>query len=54
MVYDVLLHIHILFTQVISIYMGITINLVDKWEPYRAARTALNNTLQPGNIQAQV
>ena len=53
-VYDVLLHIHILFPQVISIYMGITINLVDKWEPYRAARTALNNTLQPGNIQAQV
>ena len=43
-----------LFPQVISIYMGITINLVDKWEPYRAARTALNNTLQPGNIQAQV
>ena len=34
--------------------MGITVNLLDSWEPYRAARTALANTLQPGNIQAQV
>ena len=34
--------------------MGITVNLLDSWEPYRAARTALGNTLQPGNIQAQV
>ncbi|XP_003385312.1 PREDICTED: WASH complex subunit strumpellin-like [Amphimedon queenslandica] len=38
---------------VISIYMGITIDLLDKWEPYKAARTALANTLQAGNIQAQ-
>ncbi len=35
-------------------YMGITVNLLDAWEPYKAARTALNNTLQPGNIQEQV
>ena len=34
--------------------MGITIDLLDKWEPYKAARTALANTLQAGNIQAQV
>ena len=32
-------------------YMGITVNLLDAWEPYKAARTALNNTLQPENIQ---
>ena len=32
-------------------YMGITVNLLDAWEPYKAARTALNNTLQPDNIQ---
>ena len=32
-------------------YMGIAVNLLDAWEPYKAARTALNNTLQPENIQ---
>ena len=32
-------------------YMGITVNLLDAWEPYKAARTALSNTLTPGNIQ---
>ena len=42
------------FFQVITIYMGISINLLDAWEPYRAARTALANTLQPGNIQELV
>ena len=34
--------------------MGITVNLLDQWEPYRAAKTALGNTLQPANIQRQV
>ena len=34
-------------------YMGITVNLLDAWEPYKAARTALANTLQPDNIQHQ-
>ena len=34
-------------------YMGITVNLVEAWEPYKAATIALNNTLQPGNIQEQ-
>jgi WASH complex subunit strumpellin len=38
---------------VICIYMGISINLLDQWEPYKAARTALANTLQPSNIHAQ-
>ncbi len=34
-------------------YMGITVNLLDAWEPYKAARTALANTLQPTNITDQ-
>ena len=34
-------------------YMGITVNLWDAWEPYRAAKTALANTLQPNNVLAQ-
>lgn len=40
--------------QVISVYMGITVNLVDAWSTYKAAMTALNNTLEPGNIREQV
>lgn len=36
---------------VISVYMGITINLLDWWEPYKAAKTALSNTLDPVNIK---
>ncbi len=34
-------------------YMGITVNLWEAWEPYRAAKTALSNTLQPENVSAQ-
>ncbi len=30
--------------QVVSIYMGITVNLVEAWEPYKAAKIALNYT----------
>ena len=41
-------------TQVISIYMGITVNLVEAWEPYKAAKTALNYTLDSANIKEQV
>ena len=33
--------------------MGITVNLIEAWEPYRAARIALNNTLEQGNVQMQ-
>lgn len=36
---------------VISIYMGIVINLCDWWLPYKAARTALNNTLELSNVK---
>uniref|UniRef100_A0A8C2X1F6 WASH complex subunit 5 n=1 Tax=Cyclopterus lumpus TaxID=8103 RepID=A0A8C2X1F6_CYCLU len=38
---------------VISIYMGITVNLVEAWEPYKAAKTALNYTLESANIKEQ-
>ncbi|XP_025270593.1 WASH complex subunit 5 [Camponotus floridanus] len=36
---------------VISIYMGTVINLCDWWSPYKAARTALNNTLENSNMK---
>ena len=39
--------------QIITLYMGITVNLIEAWEPYRAAKIALNNTLELGNIQMQ-
>ncbi|XP_045717243.1 WASH complex subunit 5 isoform X1 [Phyllostomus hastatus] len=38
---------------VISIYMGITVNLAEAWEPYKAAKTALNNTLDLANVREQ-
>lgn len=38
---------------VISIYMGITVNLAEAWEPYKAAKTALNNTLDLSNVKEQ-
>ena len=41
------------FLQIITLYMGITVNLIEAWEPYRAARIALNNTLEHGNVQMQ-
>ena len=31
-----------------------TINLLDAWSPYKAASTALNNTLEAGNVREQV
>ncbi|KAK7873803.1 hypothetical protein R5R35_005787 [Gryllus longicercus] len=36
---------------VISIYMGITVNLIDSWEPYKAAKNALSNTLDAANVK---
>ncbi|XP_043273140.1 WASH complex subunit 5 [Venturia canescens] len=36
---------------VISIYMGILVNLQQWWLPYKAARTALNNTLEISNVK---
>eukprot|EP00051_Salpingoeca_urceolata_P033878 m.22586 g.22586 ORF g.22586 m.22586 type:complete len:1163 (-) comp6876_c0_seq1:95-3583(-) len=38
---------------VVSIYMGMTVDLCEAWDPYKAARTALNNTLEGSNIKMQ-
>ncbi|XP_035827087.1 WASH complex subunit 5 [Aplysia californica] len=38
---------------VISVYMGMTVNLLDAWAPYKSAVTALNNTLSVSNIREQ-
>ncbi|XP_061462563.1 WASH complex subunit 5 isoform X2 [Rhineura floridana] len=38
---------------VISIYMGISVNLAEVWESYKAAKTALNYTLDLSNIKEQ-
>ena len=37
--------------QVISVYMGTTVNLVEWWDTYKAAKAALTNTLQTTNIK---
>jgi WASH complex subunit strumpellin len=36
---------------VISVYMGMIVNLVEAWDPYKAAKLALNNTIDPKNIK---
>ncbi|KAJ8919831.1 hypothetical protein NQ315_006360 [Exocentrus adspersus] len=36
---------------VISLYMGCTVNLAEVWEPFKAAKLALNNTLESDNIK---
>eukprot|EP00111_Clytia_hemisphaerica_P004568 TCONS_00013126-protein len=36
---------------VISIYMGTIVNLIDAWDPYKAARNALNNTVDMQNVK---
>ncbi|GFW82443.1 WASH complex subunit 5 [Trichonephila clavipes] len=38
---------------VVSIYMGMVVNLVDAWEPYKAAKQALCNTVDVANIKEQ-
>eukprot|EP01133_Synstelium_polycarpum_P011225 gene11225-13087_t len=38
---------------VISFFLGFTIDLSLAWEPYKAAKTALNNTITPQNITYQ-
>lgn len=40
-------------SQIISIYMGITVNLADVWQQFKAASVALNNTLDPNNVKEQ-
>ena len=34
--------------------MGITVNLLDAWMPYKAALSALNNTLAAANVKELV
>uniref|UniRef100_A0A6A7FVW9 Strumpellin n=1 Tax=Hirondellea gigas TaxID=1518452 RepID=A0A6A7FVW9_9CRUS len=36
---------------VVSYYMGSTVNLIEAWEPYKAAKQALNNTLEASNVR---
>ncbi|XP_045024788.1 WASH complex subunit 5 isoform X2 [Daphnia magna] len=36
---------------VTSVYMGLIFNLVEVWEPYKAARMALSNTIQAANVK---
>ncbi|XP_068228667.1 WASH complex subunit 5 [Palaemon carinicauda] len=38
---------------VISYYMGMTVNLIEAWDPYKAAKQALNNTLEVTNTREQ-
>lgn len=33
--------------------MGLTVNLIDMWDPFRAAKLALGNTLEVENINHQ-
>uniref|UniRef100_A0A336M296 CSON010414 protein n=1 Tax=Culicoides sonorensis TaxID=179676 RepID=A0A336M296_CULSO len=35
---------------IVSIYMGVTINLLDAWEPFKAAKSALINVTDPANV----
>lgn len=30
--------------------MGVTINIIDSWEVFKAAKTAVTNTIQPTEI----
>lgn len=36
---------------IVSIYMGITVNLVDAWDAYKAAKDALTNAIDSKNIK---
>lgn len=35
---------------IISVYMGITVNLLSSWEPYKAAKAAISDTIKPSKI----
>jgi WASH complex subunit strumpellin len=37
---------------VIAYYMGTVVNLAESWDPYKAAKAALTNTMQAGNVKA--
>ena len=34
--------------------MGIVVNLIEAWEPYKAAKNALNNTIDAQNVKLHV
>jgi len=36
---------------VVSLYMGIIVNLIEAWEPYKAAKAALSNSLSTDNCK---
>lgn len=36
--------------KVVNVYMGVTINIIDSWEAFKAAKTAVNNTIQTTEI----
>ncbi|KAG5888367.1 hypothetical protein JTB14_033504 [Gonioctena quinquepunctata] len=36
---------------VVSLYMGYTMNIVESWENFKAAKSALNNTLEQVNVK---
>ncbi|XP_050425351.1 WASH complex subunit 5 isoform X2 [Adelges cooleyi] len=35
---------------IVNVYMGVTINIIDSWEAFKAAKTAVTNTIQAGEI----
>ncbi|XP_034655420.1 WASH complex subunit homolog 5 [Drosophila subobscura] len=37
---------------IVSVYMGITVNLIDAWQEFQAARAAIANTVNPATVQA--
>lgn len=39
---------------VIAYYMGVVVDLTEAWEPYKAAKAALNNTIQLSNVKELV
>ncbi|ESO02903.1 hypothetical protein HELRODRAFT_81068 [Helobdella robusta] len=59
---DVLHHQHHIMREVVdkffpdnwvtSVYMGLMVNLVDAWSPYKAATLALNDTIESNNIKS--
>jgi len=36
--------------KVVNVYMGVTINIIDSWEVFKAAKTAVTNTTQMSEI----
>ncbi|XP_038118997.1 WASH complex subunit 5 [Culex quinquefasciatus] len=36
---------------IVSLYMGITVNLLNAWDPFKAAKSAMLNTFDSGNLK---